>query len=158
VCGSRRHLNFFKCTIFIGMWDPESRVASVCQMSSKSVNPYRTYCSTFQNVSCRHLGFSKFSNFRPIGWRVLEGQDASPCQILSKLVKQFLRYHDFLSKIAVATILDFRHSQIILASGAQRAEMHRHAHFRQISSIYCIAELLQFLKMVDAVILDFKNS
>ena len=59
----------------------------------------------------------------------LQGRDALLCQIWSKLVKWFLRYHDFLFfKMAAAAILDFRNSQILLAEGA---EMHHHAKFNE---------------------------
>ena len=41
------------------------------------------------------------------------GRDTSPCQISSKLVKQFLKCHNFLLfKMAVAAVLDYRNSQI----------------------------------------------
>ena len=44
-------LDFLKFTIFIGMWDLESLVASVCQMSSKLVNPQWTYYIQFFDFS-----------------------------------------------------------------------------------------------------------
>ena len=80
------------------------------------------------------LEFSKFSIFT--GRCGLEGQDALLCQILSKLFKRFLRYHDFLFfnslwgycilffKMAAVAILDFKNSQLLLAVRVRRAEMY----------------------------------
>ena len=65
------------------------------------------------------------------------GQDVSLCQILTKSVKWNLRYDDFF-KMAVATILDFRNSQILLAEEAWGAKMH-HAKFNE-----SIMELLRY--------------
>ena len=50
--------------------------------------------------------------------------------------------------MAAATLLDFRNSQILLADGVQRAELHHLAKFHQNLSIFCrdIA-IFRFLKM-----------
>jgi len=41
--GGRRHLRFFKSRNFIGYWGSEGGYASVCRISSKSVNRLRRY-------------------------------------------------------------------------------------------------------------------
>jgi len=55
--------------------------------------------------------------------------------------------------MAVASILDLRNSQILLAKGMQRVKMYHCAKFCQST-----AELLQFFEMVAAAILDCRNS
>jgi len=71
------------------------------------------------------LDFRNSQNF--IAWRVLEGQDALPCQFRQNW-SEFLNF---------AAILDFRNSQVLLADGVQRAEMHHCAKFYQNPSIKC---------------------
>jgi len=53
-------------------------------------------------------------------WQIRSGgQDASLCQIVSKSVERFLRYHNFLFfKMVAAIISDFRNSQILLVQGS----------------------------------------
>ena len=61
----RRHLGFLKFHIFNGRTALESRTASVCQISSKSVKMWLRFdgFSNFQDGGRRHLGFLKFHIF-----------------------------------------------------------------------------------------------
>ena len=91
-----RHLGFSKVGNFNFRSHSEAKIyASSCQISRRSVEPFRRYCrfSIFQDGGRRHLGFWKFLIFN--GWDAQEGRTASACQILAKSLKTRLRYSDF---------------------------------------------------------------
>ena len=68
-----------KISNFNGQTAQEGRIASPCQIWSKSVKMRRRYddFSIFQDGGRRHLGFSKFQTFN--GQTAQEGRIASPC-------------------------------------------------------------------------------
>ena len=101
-----QQLGFLK--FFNGRKGEEGRNASVCQISSKSVEPRPRYgdFSIPQDDGCRHVGFLKCQVFN--GRKSQEGRSASVCQISSKSLELWPRYGDFsIFKMAAAAILDF---------------------------------------------------
>jgi len=90
-----RHLGFSKVGNFNFRSYSEAQYASSCQISRRSVEPFRRYCqfSIFQDCGRRHLGFWKIQIFN--GWDAQDGRTASACQILSKLLEMRLRYDNF---------------------------------------------------------------
>jgi len=90
-----RHLGFSKVGNFNFHSGSEAQYASSCQISRRSVEPFRRYgrFSNFQAGGRRYLGFWKFQIFND--WGAQECQTASACQILSKSLKPRLRYGDF---------------------------------------------------------------
>jgi len=69
----------------------------------------------------------------------------------------FRPYHDFVFfKTAVATTLDFRNSEILLADGVRKAEAHHLAKFRQNPPIHCgLIGIHRFFKMAAVRYLEF---
>ena len=90
-----RHLGFPKVGNFNCPYPSEGQSASSCQISRRSVKPFRIYglFSIFQDGGHGYVGFWKFQIFNR--WHAQEGQTASACQILSKSIKPRLRYGDF---------------------------------------------------------------
>jgi len=83
-------------------------------------------------------------------------QVALLCQILSKSVKQFLRYHHFLIfQDGGHHHLGFQKFSNFISSGVSRAEMHHRAKFHQNRSICRDIAIFQFLKMVATCHLGF---
>jgi len=83
--GGCRHLGFSKLKFL------EGQIASLCQISSKSLELRPRYdFSIFQEGGRRHLGFSKFEIFNVRNGQ--EGRTASSCQISPKSFKPRLKY------------------------------------------------------------------
>jgi len=104
-------------------------------LSSPLQNP-SIHCgdiTIFQDGGRRHVGFLKFSIF--IGRCGPGGRDASLCEISSKMVKRFLRYHNvFIFQDGGRRHLGFQKFSNVLAEGVWRAEMLPHAKFRPTNS------------------------
>jgi len=85
----------FKILIFNSQNGQEGRTASLCQISSKSLQPRPRYgnFAIFQNGGRRHVGFLKFQIFN--GRKGQERRNASVCQISSKSLELWPRYGDF---------------------------------------------------------------
>jgi len=94
---------------FIGRWvqTPEAQVRCIIVPNDVKIRQSMRSCNffIFQDGSCCHLGFLK--SLTSVGRCGSEGRDASLCQLLSKLVKWFLRYHNFLIfKMMAAAMLE----------------------------------------------------
>jgi len=120
-------LGFSKFQFFNGQ---AGGTASLCQISSKSLQPRPKYgdFSISQDGGRRHVGFLKFQIFnRRIGQ---EGRSASVCQILSKSLELRPRYGDFsIFKMATAAILDFQNLKFLTFGTVKRVELRNHAKF-----------------------------
>ena len=74
------------------------------------------------------------------------------CPILSKLVQQF----EISPFLVMCLMYIFINSQILLADGLGRAELHHCAKVHQNLSICCsVIAIFRFVKMAAAAILDF---
>ena len=113
-------------------------LAEVVQRAEMHTIPNLSKTGQYTAELLQVFNFSKWRQL--LSWCSPGGgrQDVSLCQILTKSVKWYLRY-DNIFKMAVATILDFRNSQILLAEGAWGSEMHHHAKVNE-----SIMELLRY--------------
>jgi len=92
--------------------------------------------SFFQDGGRRHLGFLKCRNFR--GGKVLDGQNASPCQISRHRPNRCWDMAIFLFfKMATAAIFDFQNVEILGVGRLKTAKMRHHAKFRGDRSNRC---------------------
>ena len=123
----------------------------------QSIARYHDF-SIIQDGGCRHDGYLNFLNF--IGWWVRRTEMSYGGKFhhnRSKYLWDITIFEFF--KMAAATFLDFRNSQILLTDGFCRAKMHHHAKFRQNPSIHCgVILIFWFFKMAAVAILDFFNS